>query len=126
MIRCLLLGPEELKECLADENLVVIDLSIPQVYKEADVSGAIHFNCPHIVHRHDDVDCDEPSDNDLSEALPELDLLPGHIIVAYDAPHNPIACRRYVWILFLVENNSYDIVCAEVSWTIARHLIHWL
>ena len=66
----------------ADENLVVIDLSIPQVYKEADVSGAIHFNCPHIVHRHDDVDCDEPSDNDLSEALPELDLLPGHIIVA--------------------------------------------
>ena len=65
----LIIEAEELHKHLSDENLVVIDLSIPQVYKEGHVPGAIHLSYPKIVQAHDDVDCDIPSDETLCQAL---------------------------------------------------------
>lgn len=94
----LIIEAEVLHEHLSDENLVVIDLSIPQVYKEGHVPGAIHLNYPQIVYAHDDVDCDILPDSDLSETFSKLGLLPEHKIVAYDAQHNPMACRL-LWTL---------------------------
>jgi thiosulfate/3-mercaptopyruvate sulfurtransferase len=95
---------EILQAHLGDENLIVIDLSIPQVYKEGHVPGAIHLNYPQIVYAHDDVDCDILPDSDLSEALSKLGLLPEHKIVAYDAQHNPMACR----LLWTLEELGYQ------------------
>jgi thiosulfate/3-mercaptopyruvate sulfurtransferase len=105
----LIIEAEELQHHLADDNLVVIDVSIPQVYKEGHVPGAIHLSYPSIVDAHDDVDCDIPSDEDLSAALSKLGISPGHHIVAYDAQHNPMACRL-LWTLEELGHKNYSIM----------------
>ena len=94
----LIIEAEVLQQQLDMEGLVVIDLSIPQVHKEGHVPGAIHVSYPEIVHAHDDVDCDIPPDEDLSPVISRLGLKPEHKIVAYDAQHNPMACRL-LWTL---------------------------
>ena len=105
----LVIEAEELQHHLNDENLVVVDVSIPQVYKEGHVPGAIHLSYPSIVHAHDDVDCDIPPDEDLSSALSKLGILPEHHIVAYDAQHNPMACRL-LWTLEELGHENYSIM----------------
>ncbi|NOX08368.1 MAG: sulfurtransferase [Gammaproteobacteria bacterium] len=94
----LIIEANVLHKHLGDDKLVIIDLSIPQVYKEGHIPGAIHLSYPSIVHAHDNVDCDIPPDNKLSEALSKIGLLPEHKIVAYDSQHNPMACRL-LWTL---------------------------
>ena len=94
----LIIEADTLYNHLDDENLIIIDLSIPGAYKEGHIPGAIHVNYPSIVYAHDDVDCDIPPDEQLSEALSTIGLLPEHKIVAYDGQHNPMACRL-LWTL---------------------------
>jgi thiosulfate/3-mercaptopyruvate sulfurtransferase len=89
----LFIEAKELEPHLGDENLIVIDISIPQVYKEGHVPGAVHLSYPKIVYAHDDVDCDIPPDDVLSKALSELGIKPEHHIVVYDSQHNPMASR---------------------------------
>ena len=52
----LIIEADVLQDHLNDEDLIVIDLSIPQVHKEAHIPGAIHLSYPQIVYAHDDVD----------------------------------------------------------------------
>jgi thiosulfate/3-mercaptopyruvate sulfurtransferase len=56
------------------------------------------------VHAHDDVDCDIPPDEKLSEVLSRIGLLPEHKVVAYDSQHNPMACR----LLWTLEELGFD------------------
>jgi len=105
----LIIEAVELQQYLNHENVVVIDLSIPQVYKEGHVPGAIHLSYPTIVDAHDDVDCDIPSDDDLSDALSKLGLLSKHHVVAYDAQHNPMACR-FLWTLEELGHQNYSLM----------------
>jgi len=72
----LIIEADVLHAHLGDEDLIVIDLSIPQLYKEGHVPGAIHLNYPQIVYAHDDVDCDILPDSDLAETFSKLGLLP--------------------------------------------------
>lgn len=105
----LILEPEELQHHLNDKNVVVVDVSIPQVYKDRHILGAIHLKYPTILYIHDDVDCDIPSDKDLSAALSTLGLLPEHHVVAYDAQHNPMACRL-LWTLEELGHQNYSLL----------------
>lgn len=105
----LLIEPEELEHHLDGENVVVVDVSIPKVYKDGHIPGAIHLKIPTILSVHDDVDCDIPSDEKLSEALSKLGLLPEHHVVAYDAQYNPLACRL-LWTLEELGHQNYSLV----------------
>lgn len=105
----LIIEAEKLQNILGNENLVIIDLSIPQVYKEGHIPGAIHLSFPNIVYAHDDVDCDIPPDNELCDEFSKLGLLPEHKIVAYDAQHNPMACRL-AWTLSELGHTNLSIL----------------
>lgn len=105
----LIVEAAELQQHLDVENVVVFDISIPQVYKKGHVPGAVHLPYPSILYIHDDVDCDLPSDKDLSEALSKLGLLPEHHVVAYDSQHNPMACRL-IWTLEELGHKNYSIM----------------
>ncbi|MDH5190875.1 MAG: rhodanese-like domain-containing protein [Gammaproteobacteria bacterium] len=100
---------ETLKPHLGDANLKIIDISIPQVYKEGHIPGAVHLSYPKIVHAHDDVDCDIPPDDVLSIALSEIGLRPEHHVVIYDSQHNPMA-SRLCWTLEEIEHKHFSIV----------------
>ncbi|MDQ1363925.1 MAG: thiosulfate/3-mercaptopyruvate sulfurtransferase [Pseudomonadota bacterium] len=94
----LLLEPAELFEALSDENVIVIDLSMPGVYRAGHVPGAVWLSYPVILHQHDDTDCDVPPDEKLSEALSALGIKPEHHVVAYDSQGCPMAARL-LWTL---------------------------
>ena len=79
----LIVEADELKHHLDDESVIVVDVSSPQVYKAGHIPGAIHLRIPDIFSAHDNVDCDIPSDEKLSENFSKLGLLPGHHVVAY-------------------------------------------
>ena len=105
----LFISGDELEAQLGDENLLVIDISIPQVYTEGHIPGAIHLAYPRIVQAHDNVDCDIPSDEILSKALSEIGLQKQHHVVVYDSQHNPMA-SRLCWTLEELGHNSFSIL----------------
>jgi len=105
----LFIEAEELEPRLGDENLIVIDISIPQVYKEGHVPGAVHLSYPKIVYAHDNVDCDIPPDKELSKALSELGLKPEHHVVVYDSQHNPMA-SRLCWTLEDIGHQYFSMI----------------
>ena len=105
----LFIEAEELEAHLGDENLLVIDISIPQVYKEGHVPGAVHLAYPKIVYAHKDVDCDIPPDDVLSKALSETSLKPEHHVVIYDSQHNPMA-SRLCWTLEEIGHKNYSMI----------------
>lgn len=94
----LLLEPAELLKALSDENVIVVDLSMPGVHKAGHVPGAVWLSYPTILHQHDDTDCDVPPDEKLCEALSSLGVTPEHHIVAYDSQGCPMAARL-LWTL---------------------------
>ena len=100
---------KELEACLGDENMLVIDISIPQVYKEGHIPGAVHLSYPKIVYAHDDVDCDIPPDDVLSKAFSELGLKPEHHVVIYDSQYNPMACRL-CWTLEEIGHTQFSVI----------------
>ena len=105
----LIIEADELKHHLDDGDVIVVDLSSPQVYKEGHIPGAIHLKVPAILSAHDDVDCDIPSDDELSETFSKLGLLPAHHVVAYDVVHNPMACRL-LWTLEELGHHNYSLL----------------
>lgn len=94
----LLIEPAELLEALHDENIIVVDLSMPGVHKAGHVPGALWLSYPTILHQHDDTDCDLPPDEKLTEALSALGIKPEHHVVAYDSQGCPMAARL-LWTL---------------------------
>jgi len=94
----LLVEPTELLPHLDNDRLLVVDLSIPSAYKDGHVPGAISLRYPEILHQHDDVDCDMPPDEKVSEVLSRIGITPEHHVVAYDAQSNPMA-SRFIWTL---------------------------
>lgn len=105
----LFVNGDELEAHLGDENLLVIDLSIPQVYMAGHIPGAIHLAYPRIVQAHDNVDCDIPSDEILGKALSEIGLQEHHHVVVYDSQHNPMA-SRLCWTLEELGHNGYSML----------------
>lgn len=89
----LLIEAAELEAQQGNADLLIIDLSIPQVYQEGHIPGAIHLPYPKIVFAHDNVDCDVPPDDLLCAALSELGLQKHHYVVTYDSQHNPMSSR---------------------------------
>ena len=105
----LVVEAQELRDRLGEKNLLVIDVSIPQVYREGHIPGAIHLSYPSILLAHDNVDCDIPSDEVLSASLSGIGLLPQHHVVAYDSQYNPMA-SRFLWTLEEIGHQSFSIM----------------
>ncbi|MDH5572968.1 MAG: rhodanese-like domain-containing protein, partial [Gammaproteobacteria bacterium] len=105
----LIIEAEALADYLDDECLLVVDVSIPQVYKEGHVPGAVHLAYPKIVFAHDDVDCDIPPDNVLGLALSEIGLLSDKHVVAYDSQNNPMA-SRLCWTLEEIGHEKFSLL----------------
>lgn len=105
----LLIEPEELAVNLDAEDLLIVDLSQPGSYKNGHIPGAIHLPYPSILYSHDEVDCDIPSDELLSEALSSVGLTEFHHVVAYDDQSCPMACRL-LWTLDEIGHTRHSLL----------------
>lgn len=94
----LLIEASELLAILQEENVVVVDLSMPGIHKAGHIPGAVWLSYPAILHQHDDTDCDVPPADKLSEAFSALGIKPEHHVVAYDSQGCPMAARL-LWTL---------------------------
>lgn len=105
----LLIEPAELIEYLHDDNVIVVDLSMPGVHKAGHVPGAVWLSYPNILYQHDDTDCDVPPDEKLTEAFSALGIQPHHHVVAYDSQGCPMAARL-LWTLEEIGHASFSML----------------
>jgi len=105
----LLIESHELNEVLNNDNVVVIDLSLPSVHKEGHIPGSLWVSYPSILHPHDDTDCDIPPDEKLTKTLSELGLKPEHHVVAYDSQGCPMA-TRFLWTLEELGHKNFSLL----------------
>lgn len=105
----LLLEPAELQGMLGDTNVVVVDLSMLSVYSSGHIPGALWLSYPSILHQHDDVDCDVPPAEKLSETLSQLGVKPEHHVVAYDSQGCPMAARL-LWTLDEIGHKNFSML----------------
>lgn len=94
----LIITAAQLHEQINNSNLLILDLSIPSIYKNGHIPGAIRLDYPSILYQHDNCDCDIPSNEELSTALSRIGLTPHHHVVAYDRQGGPMA-SRLLWTL---------------------------
>lgn len=105
----LLIESKELYEVLENDNVIVVDLSLPAVHKEGHVPGAVWLAYPSILHPHDDTDCDIPPDEKLTKTLSDLGIKPEHHVVAYDSQGCPMAAR-FLWTLEELGHKNFSML----------------
>lgn len=93
----LVISPEQLQGKMSG-NILILDVSLPNIYKSGHIPGAIRFDYPSILYQHDDCDCDIPCNEDLSVAFSNVGLTPEHHVVVYDRQGGPMAARL-LWTL---------------------------
>jgi len=111
--------PEKLHAKMSEDNLVIIDVSLPNIYKAGHVPGAIRFDYPSILYQHDNCDCDVPSNEDLSLAFSAIGLKPKQHIVVYDRQGGPMA-TRLLWTLEEIGHTNISYLDGGIAaWTAA-------
>jgi thiosulfate/3-mercaptopyruvate sulfurtransferase len=113
----LLVTPEQLHEKMSEANLLILDVSLPNIYKGGHISGAVRFDYPSILYQHDDCDCDVPSNEDLSLAFSAIGLKPKQHVVVYDRQGGPMA-TRLLWTLEEIGHTNISYLDGGIAaWT---------
>ncbi|MBT5231888.1 MAG: sulfurtransferase [Methylococcales bacterium] len=116
----LIVSPEELKAKMGEKNLILVDLSLQNIYNNGHIPNAVRLNFPSILYQHDNCDCDIPSDSELSRAMAVLGLRPEHHVVAYDRQGGPMA-TRFLWTLEALGHTNYSYLNGGLSaWKAAK------
>jgi thiosulfate/3-mercaptopyruvate sulfurtransferase len=89
-----LVSPEWLTDHLADQDLVAIDVRVPQFYGQAHLPGAVNLPPYHLFDRGGGV----PSPSDFARRLGQLGITRTTFIVAYDEGASTAAAQLY-WLL---------------------------
>lgn len=93
-----ILEPDQLEQALGGGDLVIVDLSRPDVYAKAHVPGARHLDYARVVLHLPPVMGLLPDEDQLSEVLSGLGITPQSHVVAYDDEGGGKACR-FLWTL---------------------------
>lgn len=103
----MLLEPAELAQHLDDPDLLIVDLSRGQVYDQAHVPGAIHFDFKNLVRGTQPVPGLPPQPEELSVIFSEIGLTPDTHVVAYDDEGGGWA-GRFLWTLALIGHDNWS------------------
>lgn len=96
----LVLEPQEFVNQLNQDNLVLVDLSKPEIYTQAHIEGAVHMDYASIVRNEKPVFGLIPSEDQFSKALSKAGISPDSFVVAYDDEGGGKAARL-LWTLAL-------------------------
>lgn len=102
----LVIEPETLATLLPDERLLIVDLSRPQIYRQAHIPGAIHLDFKK-TQRSDMPVGILPDRPQLEALLSEIGLRPDLHVVAYDDEGGGWA-GRFLWLLESVGHKHYS------------------
>ncbi len=104
----LLAEPEQLRACLDDPRLLIVDLSAREVYEQRHIPGAVHLTYAWLVRKTPPALGLLPDADALSALLSDIGLTPEHHVVAYDNE----GCGRASRLLWTLD------VCGHPHWSL--------
>lgn len=114
-----LVDPQTLNQHLDDENLLIIDLSMPEVYQLGHVPGAINADPKKLLLGEGPVPNKLPTLDQLSTLFSSLGLLADTQVVIYDDQMGPWA-GRMLWTLDLLGHEKTSVLNGQLgAWAAA-------
>jgi thiosulfate/3-mercaptopyruvate sulfurtransferase len=105
----LILEPEQLEAHLDESNLLVIDLSKAETYRQLHVPGAVHLDYTRIVQVRKPIMGLLPDDAHLGDVLGGIGLTPESRVVAYDDEGGGKAARL-LWTLDVLGHQRFSLL----------------
>ena len=105
----LIIEPKQLESELGDKNLLLVDLSQPQIYAQYHLPGAVYLEYAWIVHIEPPCTGLLPDAAQLSNILGALGLTEDTHVVAYDDEGGGRACRL-LWTLDVVGHQNFSLL----------------
>ena len=117
----LIVEPEELESRLGDADVLVIDLSKAETYRQYHISGAVHLDYPQIIAGRKPVMGLLPPDEQLSRVFASIGLTPEQHVVAYDDEGGGKACRL-LWTLATIGHTRHSLLNGGlIAWANEHH-----
>lgn len=121
-----LLEPDELEKNLGMENLLIVDLSRPDIYAQLHIPGAVHVDYPSIVTVRPPVSGLLPDADQLGHVFSRIGLTPDKHVVAYDDEGGGRA-SRLLWTLFVCGHRNMSLLNGGIaSWFNEKHPVDGL
>jgi len=105
----LILNPDELKNHLHSDDVIIIDFSNPATYVQYHIPGAIFINYEWIVRVEQPRMGLLPTEEQLNNVLGSLGLTKDKHVVVYDDEGGGRACR-FLWTLDIAGHKNYSIL----------------
>lgn len=120
----LIVEPAELEKRLGAENLLIVDLSRPEIYTQAHLPGAVHLDYAQIIAARPPAMGVLPSAAQLSEVLGSIGATPDIHIVAYDDEGGGRAARL-LWTLEVIGHPRYSLLNGGLhAWINEQHPVN--
>ncbi|MGD8429286.1 MAG: sulfurtransferase [Ectothiorhodospiraceae bacterium] len=115
----LVIAPEELKDRLEEDNLLIVDLSNPQNYSQRHVPGAVNLPYGYLLAQRPPAMGLLPDTNHLSQVMSAIGLRPDVHVIAYDDEGNGRA-SRLLWTLEALGHFDFSLLDGGlVAWAAA-------
>jgi thiosulfate/3-mercaptopyruvate sulfurtransferase len=105
----LIVEPAELARNLSAENILIVDLSRPEIYAQTHVPGAVHLDYAQIVAARPPVMGMLPGETQLSDVLSAIGLTPDSHVMACDDEGGGRA-SRLLWTLDVLGHTRYSLL----------------
>ncbi|HYA38016.1 MAG TPA: rhodanese-like domain-containing protein, partial [Candidatus Methylomirabilis sp.] len=120
----LILEPAELEKHLGAENLLIVDLSRPEIHAQVHVPGAVHLDYARIVVARPPVMGELPNDKQLSDVFGSIGMTPESHVVAYDDEGGGRAARL-LWTLDAINHPCYSLLNGGLqAWINEQHPVN--
>ncbi|MDH5407052.1 MAG: sulfurtransferase [Gammaproteobacteria bacterium] len=110
----LIIEPNELEAHLADDNILLVDLSQPQTYVQYHIPSAVYLDYAWIIHIEQPRMGLLPDEAQLSNVLSALGLSDKTHVIAYDDEGGGRACR-FLWTLDVVGHAKFSLLNGGLS-----------
>lgn len=119
----LIVEPEVLEKNLGNSNLLIIDLSKLDTYKQYHVPGAVHLEYSKIISSQKPIMGMLPDDSHINQVLCDIGLDENIHIVAYDDEGGGKACRL-LWTLDVMGHSHFSLLNGGLhAWANEKHPI---
>jgi len=105
----MILAPAILEENLNNENIRIVDLCKPEIYRQAHVPGAVHLDYNLITRQEKPAMGLLPSEQAFSNVLSSLGITPQSHVIAYDDEGGGKACRL-LWTLAVIGHDRFSLL----------------
>ena len=99
----LLIEPEQLRQVLSNEDVLLVDLCRPETYVKGHIEGAVHLDYKALLSGIPPASGKLPEPGQLAQALSSIGLSQNQPVVAYDDEGGGWACRL-LWTLDVIKH----------------------